>query len=143
MDARLATAVGAGPRGATGGNAGIGIDSVAFIGPAAHERMQSALHGLTAEDDRVDGAPVLRYRVPADRLRVFLGVLADSPQTSLGRIEGESMLWVTKETGLSVRLQTTATPSTGGTVLIEAHIRDRNGPAEVPPSGRLGQRLCC
>ena len=68
------------------------------------------------------------------------GILAaegDEPAQGLrervGRIEGESTLWVTKDTRLPVRLQTTATPSTGGTVRIEAYIRDRNEPVEVLP----------
>jgi len=119
--------------GSAGGSGGIGIDSSALLGRDAHERLNEALDGLTPEDDQIDGADVLRYRLPADRLRMVLGAPPDSAQTSLGRIEGDSTLWVTKDDRLPVRLTTTATPTTGGTVEIDLFIRDRNEPIEIRP----------
>lgn len=122
-----------GAAGDGGGSGGIGIDTSALLGRDAHARLTEALDGLTPEDDQIDGADVLRYRLPADRLRMILGVSPDSSQTSLGRIEGDSTLWVTKDERLPVRLTTTATPTTGGTVEVEVFIRDRNEPIEIRP----------
>jgi len=119
--------------GTTGGSAGIDLDGAALTGADARARLDRVLDGLTAEADTLDGAPMHRYRLAADRLRLLLGVPADQPQTTLGRIEGDSTLWVTREERWPARLMATATPASGGTVRLDVRIRDHNAAIEVQP----------
>jgi hypothetical protein len=72
------------------------------------------------------------------QLRTILGLPPDAAATSIGRIEGDSTLWVTKDGMLPVRLETEARPSSGGKVQLVLNLKDHNArdiKVEPPASG--------
>jgi len=122
----------------TAGTAGIQLDNAALIGPESNARLRSTLSGLPATDEKLDGKDTRRYTINAVQLRTILGLPPDAVGTSIGRIEGDSTLWVTKDGMLPVRLETEALPSSGGKVLLLLNLKDHNAPdikVEPPASG--------
>jgi hypothetical protein len=118
------------------GTAGIQLNAAALMGAEAHARMLDTLDDLSATEERLDGVDTQRYTISAAQLRQILGLPADAAATSLGRIEGDSTLWVLKDGMLPVRLQAEAQPSSGGKVQLVLNIRDHNADGiEVQPPG--------
>jgi hypothetical protein len=122
----------------TAGTAGIQLDNASLIGPDANARLRSTLNGLSGTDEEIGGMQTRRYTITAPQLRAIMGLPADSATTSIGRIEGDSTLWVTRDRTLPVRLETDAAPTSGGTVHLVLNIRDHNAndiKVEPPGSG--------
>jgi hypothetical protein len=120
------------------GTAGIQLDNAALIGPESNARLRSTLDGLPATDEKLDGKDTRRYTIGAVQLRTILGLPADAVATSIGRIEGDSTLWVTKDAMLPVRLETEALPTSGGKVQLVLNLKDHNArdiKVEPPASG--------
>lgn len=112
--------------GGPGGLAGIRLDPAAVLGQEAYARLRTALEGLSSTPERIGSTETLRYTVPPQKVRVILGVAPDSAVTSLGRIEADVTLWVTKDGMLLVRLTTDSKASGGGETHLELTVRDHN-----------------
>lgn len=122
--------------GGGGGLAGIRLDPAVALGPAANARTRTALEGLPSTPERVGSIDTLRYVVPAQQARVILGVAAETAVTSVGRIDGESTLWVTKDGALLVRLVIDSKAPAGGETHLELTVKDHNatGVKVEPPA---------
>jgi hypothetical protein len=120
----------------TAGTAGIQLDNAALIGPEANQRLRSTLSGLTGTDEDVGGMRARRYTVTAPQLRAIMGLPADAIATSIGRIEGDSTLWVMADRMFPLKLVTEAKPTSGGSVQLVLEIRDHNASdIKVEPPG--------
>jgi hypothetical protein len=120
----------------TAGTAGIQLDNAALMGPDANARVRSTLSGLSGTDEERNGVRTRRYTITAPQLRAILGLPPDAVTTSIGRIEGDSTLWVTMDRMFPVRLETEAKPSSGGSVQLVLDIRDHNDAGiKVEPPG--------
>ena len=111
--------------GGTGGMAGVRV-SPALLGPEANARLKSALEGLTSTEEKVADVDALHYTVPADKMRVVLGGSADNPVTTLGRVEGDSNLWVKKDGALPLRVTIDSRAPAGGETHVELVFKDHN-----------------
>lgn len=112
--------------GGTGGIAGVRVSPPGLLGPDANGRLREALKDLQSVAEQVDGKDALRYTVAPEKLRVIVGGTADNPVTSVGRIEGESTLWVTKDGMLPLRILIESKPLTGGETRVEVSFKDHN-----------------
>lgn len=112
--------------GGTGGLAGIRLDPAVVLGQEANQRLRGALDGLASTPERVGSLDTLKYVLPSQKMRVVLGVAADAPVTSVGRIDADSTVWVTKDGALLVRLVTEAKPPAGGETRLELTLKDHN-----------------
>lgn len=112
--------------GGTGGMAGVRVSPLALLGAEANTRLRAALKDLPSAEEQVGGKDALRFAVAPDKMRVILGGTADNPVTSLGRIEGDTTLWVTKDGMLPLRLVMDSKAAAGGETHVDLAFKDHN-----------------